>query len=150
MSNTNSMSWSAWYIPWLAGLIFPFLFTKLYIFWGLRCCPLPCQCCTHICWLPDWFIILIIMWPSLVIQWLRLRASTAWGMGSILGQRTKISHAAWPIYIYIYITRCTHEVVWTPWKSVPQSTNYLGSKHDLQFLSKQKSSIPSASLSNIK
>ena len=102
MSNTNSMSWSAWYIPWLAGLIFPFLFTKLYIFWGLRCCPLPCQCCTHICWLPDWFIILIIMWPSLVIQWLRLRASTAWGMGSILGQRTKISHAAWPIYIYIY------------------------------------------------
>ena len=31
---------------------------------------------------------------SLVVQWLRLWASTAGGTGSILGQRTKIPHAA--------------------------------------------------------
>ena len=30
---------------------------------------------------------------SLVVQWLRLRASTAGGMGSIPGQGTKILHA---------------------------------------------------------
>ena len=32
---------------------------------------------------------------SLVVQWLRLQASTAGGMGSIPGQGTKIPHAAW-------------------------------------------------------
>ena len=32
--------------------------------------------------------------PSLVVQWLRLRPSTAGGMGSIPGRGTKISHAA--------------------------------------------------------
>ena len=31
---------------------------------------------------------------SLVVQWLRLRASTAGGMGVILGQGAKILHAA--------------------------------------------------------
>ena len=30
---------------------------------------------------------------SLVVQWLRLRTSTAWGTGSIPGQGTKIPHA---------------------------------------------------------
>ena len=32
---------------------------------------------------------------SLAVQWLRLRASTARGMGSIPGQGTKIPHATW-------------------------------------------------------
>ena len=32
---------------------------------------------------------------SLVVQWLRLGASTAGGAGSIPGPGTKISHAAW-------------------------------------------------------
>ena len=32
---------------------------------------------------------------SLVVQWLRLRASTAGGMGSIPGWGTKILHAVW-------------------------------------------------------
>ena len=32
---------------------------------------------------------------SLVVQWLRLRASTAGGAGSIPGRGTKIPHAAW-------------------------------------------------------
>ena len=31
---------------------------------------------------------------SLAVQWLKLRTSTAGGMGSIPGQGTKISHAA--------------------------------------------------------
>ena len=31
---------------------------------------------------------------SLVVQWLRLQASTAGGMGLILGQGTKILHAS--------------------------------------------------------
>ena len=32
---------------------------------------------------------------SLVVQWLRLRASTAGGTGSVPGWGTKISHAVW-------------------------------------------------------
>ena len=32
---------------------------------------------------------------SLVVQWLRLPASTVGGMGSIPGRGTKILHAAW-------------------------------------------------------
>ena len=32
---------------------------------------------------------------SLVVQWLRLQASTAWGMGLIPGQGSKILHAIW-------------------------------------------------------
>ena len=32
---------------------------------------------------------------SLAVQWLRLHTSTAAGMGSILGQGTKIPHAVW-------------------------------------------------------
>ena len=32
---------------------------------------------------------------SLVVQWLRLSACTAMGLGSILGQRTKIPQVAW-------------------------------------------------------
>ena len=32
---------------------------------------------------------------SLVVQWLRLHASTAEGLGSIPGQGTKIPHAVW-------------------------------------------------------
>ena len=31
----------------------------------------------------------------LVVQWLRLYAPTAEGMGSILGQGTKVLHATW-------------------------------------------------------
>ena len=33
---------------------------------------------------------------SLVVQWLRLHASTAWGMGSILDWGTNIPHALCP------------------------------------------------------
>ena len=33
---------------------------------------------------------------SLAVQWLRLRASTTGGAGSIPGPGTKISHATWP------------------------------------------------------
>ena len=35
------------------------------------------------------------MGTSLAVQWLRLRASTAGGMGSISGWGTKIPHATW-------------------------------------------------------
>ena len=35
-----------------------------------------------------------ILWTSLVVQWLRLRASTAGGTGLIPGRGTKIPHAA--------------------------------------------------------
>ena len=35
------------------------------------------------------------MGTSLVVQWLRLHVPTAGGMGSILGQGTKIPHASW-------------------------------------------------------
>ena len=42
------------------------------------------------------FIITDSSWEtSLVVQWLRLQASTARGMGSIPGQGTKIWHAVW-------------------------------------------------------
>ena len=34
---------------------------------------------------------------SLVVQWLRLHASSAGGAGSIPGWGTKIPHAVWPI-----------------------------------------------------
>ena len=34
-------------------------------------------------------------WTSLVVQWLRLSASTAGGMGLIPGQGTKIPYATW-------------------------------------------------------
>ena len=34
-------------------------------------------------------------WTSLVVQWLRLCASTTGGLGSIPGQGTKILHATW-------------------------------------------------------
>ena len=34
-------------------------------------------------------------WTSLVVQWLRLCASTAGGLGLIPGQGTKIPHATW-------------------------------------------------------
>ena len=34
-------------------------------------------------------------WTSLVVQWLRLYAPTAEGMGSIPGQGTKVLHATW-------------------------------------------------------
>ena len=33
---------------------------------------------------------------SLAVQWLRLHTSTPGGMGSILGQETKILNASWP------------------------------------------------------
>ena len=36
------------------------------------------------------------MWTSLVVQWLRLHASSARGMGLIPGWGTKIPHAMWP------------------------------------------------------
>ena len=36
------------------------------------------------------------MGTSLVVQWLRLRASTAGGVGSIPGQGTKIPASVWP------------------------------------------------------
>ena len=36
----------------------------------------------------------IVVGTSLVVQWLRLGASTAGGMGSIPGQGTKIPHAS--------------------------------------------------------
>ena len=37
-----------------------------------------------------------------MVQWLRLRASNAGGVGSIPGWGTKISHAAWPkIFIFL-------------------------------------------------
>ena len=35
-------------------------------------------------------------WDFPAVQWLRLCASTAGGVGSILGRGTKIPHAVWP------------------------------------------------------
>ena len=37
----------------------------------------------------------VALGTSLMVQWLRPCASTAWGMGSIPGRGTKISHASW-------------------------------------------------------
>lgn len=42
----------------------------------------------------DWYSE-FIMGNSLVVQWLRLRASTAGSMGSMLGQGTRIPHIVW-------------------------------------------------------
>ena len=40
---------------------------------------------------------MVKMWTSLAVQWLRLGASNAGGMGSIPGWGTKIPHAvSWP------------------------------------------------------
>ena len=38
---------------------------------------------------------IITIWASLAVQWLRLHTSIAGGVGSILGQRTKVPHVTW-------------------------------------------------------
>ena len=44
---------------------------------------------------PEGYCLKMEVGASLVVQWLRLHASTAGGMGSIPGRGTKIPHAAW-------------------------------------------------------
>ena len=47
----------------------------------------------HLCVGNNYLYLRIILGTSLAVQWLRLFASTAQGMGLIPGQRTKIPHA---------------------------------------------------------
>ena len=55
------------------------------------------KCDLHRIWMcPYWFKKINSIGNSLVVQWFGLHTSTAWTMGSIPGQGTKVLNALWP------------------------------------------------------